>query len=107
MGGTTPQRLVSEAATAIGRGELDVAVVTGAEALDTKRRLKRAGERPPWSHRAATPPPFDLDLHPAEIAHQVFQAWLTFAVRDVARRAHARRRARPPTGASSARCWPR
>ena len=88
MGGTTPQRLVSASAAAIGRGEADVAVVVGAEALDTKRRLKRAGERPAWSHRAAVTPPFDIDLHPSEVAHQVFQAWLTFALRDVARRAH-------------------
>jgi len=88
MGGTTPQQLLSAAAVAIGHGELDVAVVVGAEALDTKRRLKRVGQRPAWSHRAPTPPPFDLDLHPAEITHEVFQAWLTFALRDVARRAH-------------------
>jgi len=27
-------------------------------------------------------------FHPAEIAHQIFQAYLTFAVFDVARRAH-------------------
>ena len=87
MGGTSPQRMLSAAAEAIGRGELDVAMVVGAEALDTKRRLKRAGERPAWSHRAPTRPPFELDVHPAEITHEVFQAWLTFALRDVARRA--------------------
>ena len=35
-GGNTPQALLHRAAQAIGRGELDVAVVTGAEALHTR-----------------------------------------------------------------------
>ena len=62
----------------------------GAEALDTKRRAKKAGERLAWSHRDPEPPPFPFEapFHPSEVAHEVFQAWLTFAVRDVARRAH-------------------
>ena len=53
------------------------------------RRLKKAGERPAWSHRdpEKQPFPFEAPFHPAEVAHEVFQAWLTFAVRDVARRA--------------------
>ncbi len=84
-----PQRLLSAAATSILAGELDVAVVCGAEALDTKRRLKKAGERPAWSHRHPDQPafPFEAPFHPSEVAHEVFQAWLTFASRDVARRA--------------------
>ena len=70
-------------------GDSDVAVVTGAEALDTQRRLKKAGERPAWSHRdpEQQPFPFEAPFHPAEIAHEVFQAWLTFAICDIARRA--------------------
>ncbi len=89
IGGTVPLQLLTSAAESIVRGELDVAVVTGAEALDTVRRLKRAGDRPAWSHRDTEPRPFPFEapFHPAEIAHEVFQAWLTFAVRDVARRA--------------------
>ena len=64
-------------------------MITGAEALDTVRRLKKAGERLAWSHRDPEPPPFPFEapFHPAEVAHEVFQAWLTFAVLDVARRA--------------------
>jgi acetyl-CoA C-acetyltransferase len=90
IGGTTPQLLVQDAATAILAGDLDVAVVCGAEALDTRRRLKQAGEKPAWSHRHPQPPPFPFEapFHPAEVAHEVFQAWLTFPVWDVARRAH-------------------
>ena len=89
IGGTMPQRLLSAAAVAIVAGDLDVAVVCGAEALDTKRRLKKAGERPAWSYRHPEPPPFPFEapFHPSEVAHEVFQAWLTFATRDVARRA--------------------
>jgi acetyl-CoA C-acetyltransferase len=34
------------------------------------------------------PFPFEAPFHPAEVAHEVFQAWLTFPVFDVARRAH-------------------
>lgn len=89
LSGTIPQQLLTGAATDIVAGDLDVAVVTGAEALDTVRRLKKAGERPAWSFRHPERPPFPLEapFHPAEMAHNVFQAWLTFAVREVARRA--------------------
>lgn len=88
IGGTTPQRLVQEAATRIVRGDLDVALVVGGEALDTKRRVKRAGERyagsyPPVEKSAF---PWEAPFHPAEVAHEVFQAWLTFALFDNARR---------------------
>jgi acetyl-CoA C-acetyltransferase len=90
IGGTTPQVLVDNAAGAIVAGDLDVAVVCGAEALDTVRRLKKDGERPQWSFKdpERKPFPFEAPFHPAEIAHEVFQAYTTFALRDVGRRAH-------------------
>jgi acetyl-CoA C-acetyltransferase len=90
IGGTTPQVLVDDVAAAILRGEVDVGIVCGAEALDTRRQLKKAGEKPAWSHKDPDPPPFPFEapFHPAEVAHEVFQAWLTFPVWDVARRAH-------------------
>jgi acetyl-CoA C-acetyltransferase len=89
-GGTTPLVLVAEAAQAILRGELDVALVVGGECLATNRAIRKAGERPAWSHRdpERRPFPFDAPFHPAEVAHDVFQAWLTFALWDVAWRAH-------------------
>lgn len=89
IGGTTPQVLVSGVAEAMLRGELDLALVVGAEALATRRALRRAGDRPAWSHRHPAPPPFPLEAapHPAEIAHEVFQAWETFPLFDTARRA--------------------
>jgi len=89
IGGTTPQVLVQSAAEAILAGRLDVAVLTGAEALETLRQLNKRGERAAWSHRDPDPRPFPYEapFHPAEVAHQVFQAWLTFPLWDIARRA--------------------
>jgi acetyl-CoA C-acetyltransferase len=90
IGGTTPQLLVTDAARKIAAGDLDLAIVVGGEALETVRQTKKAGGRPEWSHRdpERKPFPFEAPFHPAEMAHGVFQAWLTFAVFDVARRAH-------------------
>jgi acetyl-CoA C-acetyltransferase len=90
IGGTTPQVLVQEQAAAILRGELDLALVCGAEALATKRRYKQRAERYPYSFKPAEKRayPWEAPFHPAEVAHEVFQAWLTFAVFDNARRAH-------------------
>jgi acetyl-CoA C-acetyltransferase len=89
IGGTTPQVLVQEAARDILAGDADLVVIAGAEALDTRRRAKKTGERLPWRHRDPDPKPFPFEapFHPAEVAHEVFQAWLTFPVFDVARRA--------------------
>ena len=90
IGGTTPHALVTRAAAAVTAGDLDVALIAGGEALATVRLAKKAGERLPWSHRdpERKPFPFEAPFHPAEVAHNVFQAWLTFALFDVARRAH-------------------
>ncbi|HEV3353692.1 MAG TPA: acetyl-CoA acetyltransferase [Acidimicrobiales bacterium] len=90
IGGTTPQVLVNETAESILKGDYNLALITGAEALDTMRRAKKQGRRLPWSHRnpEKAPFPFEAPFHPAEVAHEVFQAWLTFPVFDIARRAH-------------------
>ncbi len=89
IGGTVPQELVSAGAESILRGDLDVVLICGAEALATKRLLNKAGEKPTWSHREPerSPFPFEAPFHPAETAHEVFQAWLTFPVFDIGRRA--------------------
>jgi acetyl-CoA C-acetyltransferase len=90
IGGTTPHLLLAEASSAIASGDLDVALVVSGEALETIRQFKKAGERPQWSYRdpVKRPFPFEEPFHPSEVAHSVFQAWLTFAVFDIARRAH-------------------
>lgn len=90
IGGTTPQQLVQKAGESILDGAYDVALICGGEALATKRRLKKEGKKPLWSFRHPEPPPFPFEAPflGTEIAHEVFQAWLTFALLDVARRAH-------------------
>ena len=45
IGGTTPQVLVQDTAARIQRGECDLALVGGAEALATQRRDKQRGAR--------------------------------------------------------------
>lgn len=89
IGGTTPQLLVQDAAAAMLRGELDLALVAGAEALDTMRLLAKDGRTPAWSHAhpQAPPMPFEAPPHPAEIAHELSSASLPFSLFDIGRRA--------------------
>jgi acetyl-CoA C-acetyltransferase len=70
------------------RGEMGLALVTSAEALATKRLRKRQGERyaASFAPPARSPFPWESPPDPVEVAHEVFQAWLTFAVFDNARR---------------------
>jgi acetyl-CoA C-acetyltransferase len=90
IGGSVPLVLATEVARDVRAGDLDLALITGAEALATVRSLKKAGEKPQWSF----PPtekrrfPMDMDFDPSEITHAVFEAYLTFALFDNARRAH-------------------
>ncbi|HWF16337.1 MAG TPA: hypothetical protein VG244_09175 [Acidimicrobiales bacterium] len=90
IGGSVPQVLVVEAARSIRAGDLDFSLLVGAEALATVRRLKKAGERPAWSFRPDEKRPFPMDMQfdPSEISHSVFEAFLTFALFDNARRGH-------------------
>lgn len=89
LAGTSPQRLIDEAAERMLAGEIDVALVVGAEALHTRREHERAGETPPWSHPHPAPPALPIDLDewylPTELAHGVLPAWLTFALLEQAR----------------------
>ncbi len=56
-GGTTPQDLLHQIGAAMQDGEVDVAVVFGAEAMRTRRKASRAGEELPW-------PPRDKSVKP-------------------------------------------
>jgi acetyl-CoA C-acetyltransferase len=69
-------------------GDLDLALITSGEALATQRAYKKRGERAPYSFKPAEKRafPWEAPMHPVEVAHEVFQAWLTFAVFDNARR---------------------
>jgi acetyl-CoA C-acetyltransferase len=52
IGGETPQRLVGKAAAAIWRGEMDVCLIAGAEAMDSFMSARRQGETLPWTPRS-------------------------------------------------------
>ncbi|HLK42292.1 MAG TPA: acetyl-CoA acetyltransferase [Thermoleophilia bacterium] len=49
VGGNSPQLLVNEAARAIQRGELDVALIAGAEAVYTRLLVRKTQTHLPWS----------------------------------------------------------
>ena len=89
VGGTTPQQLVNATARRMLAGEVEVAVIVSGEALHTQQNAKRAGKRLTYAHRPSDkrPFPWEAPFHPDEVAHEVFQAWLTFALFDNARRA--------------------
>jgi acetyl-CoA C-acetyltransferase len=90
IGGSVPHVLATQVGRDIAAGDLDLALIAGAEALSTVRRLKKAGERPQWSYRPTEKRPFPMDMEfdPSEISHAVFEAYLTFALFENARRAH-------------------
>lgn len=90
IGGSVPHVLAVEAARAIRAGDLDFSLLVGAEALATVRRLKKADERPAWSYGPEEKRrfPMEMQFDPSEISHSVFEAYLTFALFDNARRAH-------------------
>ncbi|MBG0832165.1 acetyl-CoA synthetase [Planomonospora sp. ID67723] len=91
VSGTAPQTLLGTAAAAIAAGEMDAALVAGAEALATRKVLRRAGERPAWSHRAHPKPPYGWERppHPDELAHELFLPVHTYPIMETARRAAA------------------
>jgi acetyl-CoA C-acetyltransferase len=84
LGGSVPVRLVSEAAASMAAGRLDLALVVGGEALATRRHLPD----PAWSHPPEEPRPFPISVDRSEARHGIFQAYLTFALLDSARRIH-------------------
>ena len=84
LGGSVPLRLVADAAADMAQGGTGLTLVVGGEALATLRKHPD----PAWSHPPAEPPPFPLTLDRAEATHGIYQAYLTFALLDTARRAH-------------------
>jgi len=89
MSGTGPQRFVCDAAEKILGGERRSVLVTGAEALATRRRARKEGRDLAWPRAAGKPEfPFEDPSHPSELSHEIRQAYVTFAILDSARRAH-------------------
>jgi acetyl-CoA C-acetyltransferase len=89
MSGTGPQRFLCDAAEKILQGERQAVLVTGAEALATRRRARKTGVQLDWPKAQSKPEfPFEDPAHPSEIKHELRQAYATFAILDSARRAH-------------------
>jgi acetyl-CoA C-acetyltransferase len=89
MSGTGPQRFICDAAEKILRGERRAVLVTGGEALATRKRAKKLGQSLNWPEAQARPEyPFEDPHLPTEISHDIRQAYTTFAILDSARRAH-------------------
>jgi len=89
MSGTSPQRFICGAAEKIMAGERRAVLVTGAEALATRKRAKKAGRQLDWPAAQGKPEfPFEDPHLPTEINHDIRQAYTTFAILDSARRAH-------------------
>jgi acetyl-CoA C-acetyltransferase len=84
LGGSVPVRLLGETAAAMARGELDLALIVGGEALATRRHLPD----PAWSYPPEEAQPFPLTIDKDEARHGIYQAYLTFALLDTARRIH-------------------
>ncbi len=56
-GGTTPQDLLHEITTAMKAGQIETAIIVGAEAMRTRRKAVRAGQEPDWPPRDKTVSP--------------------------------------------------
>lgn len=93
VGGNYAQTLVNHTARAIQRGELDLALVTGAEAWRSRSDSKRTGGKPAWTaqpdvdHPTITLGTDDNLSSPAEIARGVFMPVQVYPIFDVALRA--------------------
>jgi len=89
MSGTSPQRFISDAAEKILQGERRAVLVTGGEALATRKRAQKSERQLGWPKAQSKPEyPFEDPIHPGEISHDIRQAYTTFAILDSARRAH-------------------
>ncbi len=66
-GGNTPQALVNRTAGEIRRGELELAVIAGAEAWRTRQRARRQIGRPPWTKIPETVVPDEVLGGPLEM----------------------------------------
>jgi acetyl-CoA C-acetyltransferase len=76
MGGNSPQTLVNKTARAIAAGDLDVALLSGAEAWRTRMAYRKRDEKPPWSSIDEGTPAEVLGdelpmTHPAEAARGI------------------------------------
>lgn len=71
VGGNSPQLLLNESCRMIARGDLDVAVITGAEAMYSRFRAKREGVALEWERSGVPPCPRQIgDTRDGATAHE-------------------------------------
>jgi acetyl-CoA C-acetyltransferase len=93
--GTAGQVMLDQAMAAIREGRAETALLVGGEAMATRRALTRDGGELGWRHPLPQGESPGVDLtevqHPGEVATGMMDgigAVYTFAMRDIARRAH-------------------
>ena len=92
VGGNTPQRLINETATAIGQGELDLALLAGGEAVASRRKAHRIGFDLGWTKYEDAPDrsrEMMSGISPYEASMQLFLPAHTFGMFENAMRAAA------------------
>jgi acetyl-CoA C-acetyltransferase len=93
VGGNTPQRAVNELAERLATGDIELALIVGAEALAGRWAARQAGHRIDWGrHPDALPPEESREpSHPIEIAQEVTQPIATYPLWEPALRVAAGR----------------
>ncbi len=95
VGGTLPQRVVLDASTRILAGELDVAVVVGAEAIKSRDVARKRGEHSELPEQdPSVPPAREVFAVPDALTDHERSLGLALPVHSYALFEHARRRAR-------------
>ncbi|MBI5609186.1 MAG: acetyl-CoA acetyltransferase [Deltaproteobacteria bacterium] len=92
MGGNTPQQLVNRFAERLARGEVEVVLLAGAEAISTVRHLLARGETRNWAETLDEPVDdrgagWDELLSPELVAHRLLNIPALYALFENARRA--------------------
>lgn len=92
MGGNSPQSLINQTALDIQRGDLDVAVLTGAEAFRTYMRARKQGAELPWPKSSDDDEPVRIGTeltmnHPHEQERSIYMPVQVYPMFDTALRA--------------------
>jgi len=91
VGGNTPQMQVNQLADRIVAGEVQVALVAGAEAMHSLRRAQKTGARLPWPPRGGSPEMVGDSRWgnaPVEMSHRAQMPTQIYPLFENARRAH-------------------
>jgi acetyl-CoA C-acetyltransferase len=71
IGGNTPQSLVNDLAARVAAGEVELALLAGAEAMHSLTRARRAGVALAWQGGTAAPPDIVGDPRPGTTDHEM------------------------------------